>query len=291
VCALLPFAAAGQEAGAAVRLWSVAPYIGMFQPELEALNEQEFRAPYEGTAQFTDPVANNSEGTFSYSTPLPEFSPGTLTGLEFTRQINERHFLLMGAATWEASSTAVSTGLFPIQGDFESVNATRKAKLSYNEFYLGWRYNFLSRPSAYRFYFAASLHHLYDIDYSEEFTGVFLCGDIRSFRKSLIIRAQATGLPLLEGKAGGEWFVTDWLSLGIEGGYDIGLKEIELVAVGRSPITSDFLATDNVQVFPPMRMDLTTRRMIHKSVAGGDYETTRLDFSGWKLLMKATLYF
>lgn len=290
--ALLPLAAAGQEKpAAATRLWSAAPYFGMFQPKLEAINEGEFNAPYEGAAQFTDPVANNTEGTFVYDTPLPAFSPGALTGLEFTRQINERHFLLLGIATWQATSTAASTGLFPIQGAFETINATRKASMSYNEFYLGWRYNFSTRASPFRFYFAASLHHLYDIDYNEEFTGVFTSGDIRSFRKTIMIRAQTTGLPLLEGKAGGEVFITDWLSFGIEGGYDIGLNEVKLDPVGRSPITSDYLATDNVQVQPPMRMNLTTRDIEHKSVSGGDYEVTRLDFTGWKLLMKATLYF
>lgn len=288
--ALLPLAVAGQEAAPA-RDWSVAPYIGMYQPKLDALNEGEFRAPYEGSAQFVDPVANNTDGTFSYSTPLPEFNPGTLSGLEFQRKINERHSLLMGAGTWQATTTAASTGLFPIQGAFETVNAQRKVNLSFNEFYLGWRYNVLAKASGYRFYVAASLHHLYDIDYREDFTGVFLSGDIRQFRKSLIIRAQTTGLPLLEGTAGGEVFLTDWLSLGLEGGYDLGLKEIELEGAGRVPVTTDFLATDNVQLRPPMVMDTTTRNMTHKSVPGGDYEVTRLDFSGWRLLMKATVYF
>ena len=288
--ALLPPAAAAQ-GEPATRTWSVAPYFGMYEPKLEALNEGEFRAPYEGGAQFVDPVANNTDGTFSYHTPVPPFNPGSLTGLEFQRQINQRHYLLMGAATWQATSTAASTGLFPIQGAFELVNAKRKVNLSFNEFYLGWRYNVLSRPSAFRFYIAASLHHLYDIDYREDFTGVFLSGDIRQFRKSLIIRAQTTGLPLLEGSAGGEVFLTDWLSLGLEGSYDLGLKDIELEGVGRVPVTTDFLATDNVQVRPPMVMNLQTRRMTHKSVAGGDYEVTRLNFNGWRLLMKATIHF
>lgn len=288
-CLIAP-AAAAQE-NAAPRAWGIAPYFGMNQPKLDALNKGEFQAPYEGGAQFVDPVANNTDGTFSYNTPVPAFNPGTLTGLELQWRLNDRHSFLMGASTWQATSTAASTGLFPIQGGFESVNAQRKVNLSYNEFFLGWRYNLFSRPNTYRFYVSATLHHLYDIDYREDFTGVFLSGDIRQFRKSLIIRAQATGLPLLEGAAGGEWFLADWLSLGLEGGYDLGLKDIELTGAGATPVTSDFLATDNVQVRPPMIMDTTTRLMTHKSVAGGDYEVTRLDFSGWRLIMKATVYF
>ncbi|MCC6303346.1 MAG: hypothetical protein IT489_11185 [Gammaproteobacteria bacterium] len=287
-CLIAP-AAWGQEA--TTRTWGIAPYFGLNQPKLEALNKGEFQAPYEGGAQFVDPVANNTDGTFSYNTPVSPFNPGTLTGLEFQWRLNDRHSFLMGASTWQATSTAVSTGLFPIQGGLESVNAQRKVNLSYNEFFLGWRYNLFARPNTYRFYVSATLHHLYDIDYREDFTGVFLSGDVRQFRKSIIIRAQTTGLPLLEGAAGGEWFLADWFSLGLEGGYDLGLKDIELEGAGTTPITSDFLATDNVQVRPPMIMDNTTRRMTHKSVAGGDYEVTRLDFSGWRLLMKATVYF
>lgn len=273
------------------RTWGISPYFGMNQPKLDALNKGEFRAPYEGGAQFVDPVANNTDGTFTYNTPLAPFNPGTLTGLEFQWRINDKHSFLMGASTWQATTTTASTGLFPIQGAFEIASATRKANLSYNEFFLGWRYNLFSRPKTYRFYLSATLHHLYDIDYREDFTSVFLSGDIRQFRKSLIIRAQTTGLPVLEGAAGGEWFLTDWLSLGLEGAYDIGLKDIELEGVGTTPITSDFLATDNVQLRPPMIMDVPTRRMTHKSVSGGAYEFTRLDFSGWRLLMKATFYF
>ncbi|MCC6208186.1 MAG: hypothetical protein IT488_08535 [Gammaproteobacteria bacterium] len=288
-CLIAPQARGQEEA--AIRTWSVAPYFGMNQPKLDALNKGEFQAPYEGGAQFVDPVANNTDGTFTYNTPLAPFNPGTLTGLEFQWRINDKHSFLVGASTWQATSTAASTGLFPIQGAFELVNARRTVNLSYNEFFLGWRYNLFSRPNSYRFYVSASLHHLYDIDYREDFTGVFLSGDVRQFRKSLIIRAQTTGLPLLEGTAGGEWFVTNWLSLGIEGGYDIGLKDIELQGVGTTPITSDFLATDNVQLRPPMIMDFPTRNMTHKSVSGGDYEVTRLDFSGWRLVMKATFYF
>ncbi|MGE0373246.1 MAG: hypothetical protein AB7Q01_15375 [Gammaproteobacteria bacterium] len=290
LAAVSPPAAWAQQ-DAATHTWSVAPYFGMNQPKLDDLNEGEFQAPYEGGAQFVDPVANNTDGTFSYNTPVAPFNPGTLTGLEFQWRLNDKHSFLIGGSTWQATSTSASTGLFPIQGAFEVVNAQRKVNLSYNEFFLGWRYNLFARPKTYRFYVSATLHHLYDIDYREDFTGVFLSGDIRQFRKSLIIRAQTTGLPLLEGAAGGEWFLTDWLALGIEGGYDIGLKEVELEGVGRTPVTSDFLATDNVQVRPPMVMDLTTRHMTHKSVPGGDYEVTRLDFSGWRLVMKATIYF
>jgi hypothetical protein len=273
------------------KVWSVSPYVGFYQPSLKALNRGEFKAPYEGTAQFIDPVANNSENTFSYDTPLAPFNPATPVGVEFQYRFNDRHSLLIGAANWQATTSTTSTGDFPIQGALEAVDALRKAELSFTEYYLGWRYDLWPRPGTFRLYLAGSLHQLYDINYREDFTGIFLSGDVRQFRKSVTIRARTTGLPLLQGMVGGEWFVADWLSLGLEGGYDLGLKEVTLQGLGATPVVQDFLATDNVQVFPPMRMDVTTRRMIHKSEPGGDYQVTRLDFSGWKVLVKANIYF
>jgi hypothetical protein len=279
----------GQSPGS--RTWSVSPYVGLHQPNLKELNKGEFRAPYEGTAQILNPVGNNQQGTFSYNTPLPEFDPGTLTGLELNWRINERHTLLIGGATWQATSTASSRGLFPVQGSFESISAVRKASLSYNEYYLGWRYNLAPRRGKYRFYFSASLHQIYDMDYREDFTTVFLSGPPRTFRKTIVIQAQSTGLTLLQGMAGGEWFFTDWLSLGLEGGYSLPFNKAELAGLGTTPIRSDFLATDNVQVQPPMLLDLQSRRLMYKSEPGGAYERLRLSFDGWKTLMKVTLYF
>lgn len=300
--AILVFATGALSAGAAFgqadaekavkRTWSVAPYVGLHQPSLEALVKGAFKAPYEGTAQLLNPVGNNQQGTFSYPTPLPEFASGTITGLEFSWRMNDRHSLLFGASTWQATSTASSRGLFPVQGDFESITAQRKASLSYNEYYFGWRYNFeRALDRKYRFYFSATLHQYYDIDYREDFTAIFLSGPPRTFRKSIVIQAQATGLPLLQGMGGAEWFVTDWLSLGLEGGLGLGLRKVELQPLGTIPIRSDFLATDNVQVQPPVRQNLQERNMEYKSEAGGDYQTMKLNFNGWKALFKVTLYY
>lgn len=289
---LLPAAAwAQEEAGDRGHRWSVSPYVGLHQPELKALNKGEFNAPYEGTAQIVNPAGNNQEGNFSYNTPLPEFDPGAITGLQFAWHLNERHSFLAGMSTWQATSTIGSRGLFPLQGSFENMSATRKANLSYNEYYLGWRYNIKTRSERFRFYTSATLHQLYDIDYREDFTAVFLSGDARTFRKTIVIQAQSTGLPLLQGALGGEWFVVDWLSIGFEGALTYTLKDTEMAGVAPAPIRSDFLATDNVQVSPPMRVDAATRNMTHKSEPGGDYQILKLNFDGWKALLKVTLYY
>jgi len=166
--------------------WGVSPYFGLHEPRLDQLNSGEFLAPHEGTADIINPTGNNVTETFSYQSPLPPFDPGPLTGVEFQWQLNDRHMVLLGAATWEATSSAASTGLLPVQGNFESIAAERRADLSYLEYYLGWRYHLFAVPQKYRFYLSASLHHLYDIDFREDFTMVFKTGPARTFRKSII---------------------------------------------------------------------------------------------------------
>lgn len=269
------------------RKWGVSPYLGLHQPSLEKLNEGVFTTPYEGTAQFIDPTANNQSGEFTFETPLPEFYPGSLAGLEFQWRFNDKHTLILGAGTWEATSSVHSTNQLPVQGVLQGVSATRKADLSYVEYYLGWRYNLITRPGRYRIYTTANLHQLYDIDYREDFSGVFLTGDLRTFRKTTVIIGQSTGLILLEGMAGGEWFINDWFSLGIEGGYGFGLNRIEFT---NNSAQTDFLDTDNISLSYPTSVG-ADGRMDYRAQAGGSYKDLKLNFNGWKTLLKATVYF
>jgi hypothetical protein len=270
------------------RRWGIAPYLGFHQPALKHLNDGLFRAPYEGSAEFIDPETSNRTGSFIYESPLPALNPGPIAGLEFRWRVNELNALVFGVGTWQASSVVGSVGNLPVQGALERVTAQRKADLSYNEYFLGWRRQLLTRPGRYRFYVAGTLHQLFDLDYREDFTTVFLSGDARTFRKSTVTLAQATGTTLLQGAFGGEWFIGDWLSLGLEGAFGLGLQKTELGAA--EPLT-DFLFTDNIIIEYPARAAEEDGRVEFKAEAGGEYQKLRLDFNGWKAVFKATIYF
>ena len=188
--------------------------MGLFNPSLKLLNKGEFRSPYEGTADIVDQFGNNNNVTvpFIFRTPMPELDPGPLGGLEFQWRINEKNSLLIGGSSWEATSAATARGVFPVQGAFESVISQRKGDISFTEFYLGWRYNAIHKPKKHDFYFSLSLHDIFDVNYREEFSLLFLSGPPRSFRRSMVVESKATGLLLLQGTGGGEWFINDWLS-------------------------------------------------------------------------------
>jgi hypothetical protein len=270
--------------------WGISPYIGLYQPKLTDLIHGAFQAPFLGQADFIDPTSQNTTGTFNYQSPLPPFNPGTLAGLEASWRINDKNALILGVGTWEAVSSVASVGNLPIEGNLERTDMLRKADFTFNELYLGWRYNLHDRPGKYRLYFTGTLHQVFDLDYREDWTNVFLSGDVRTFRKTTMITAQATGLALLEGSVGGEWFFTDWFSLGIEAGYRYAPSDIEL---SQGEIHTDVLATDNLSVQYPLRNGNSGRIEYNARPGTGapGYDPLKLDFSGWMSVFKATVYF
>ena len=270
--------------------WGISPYIGLYQPKLTDLNKGAFLAPFLGQADFIDPTSQNRTETFNYQTPLPPLNPGTLAGLEAQWRINDKSALILGVGTWEAVSSVASVGNLPIEGNLERTDMLRKADISFNEFYLGWRYNFHDQPGKYRLYVTGTLHQVFDLDYREDWTNVFLSGDVRTFRKTTVIAGQATGLSLLEGIVGGEWFFTDWFSLGIEAGYRYAPSDIEL---SQATIRTDVLATDNLSVQYPLRNGNDGRVDYNARPGNGifGYDDLKLDFSGWLSVFKATVYF
>lgn len=279
--------ATGASAEENPRAWGLSPYVGLHHPDLENLNNGQFRSPYEGTADIIDDLGFNTPTGFTYRNPMPELEPGTLAGLEFLWNINDKHVLLIGGGSWESTSFATAEGMFPVQGALESAVSQRKGDLSYNEFYLGWRYNAIRKPKKYNLYLRLSAHEVFDIDYREDFSLLFLSGPPRSFRKSLVVQAQATGLLLLQGGGGGEWFINDWLSLGAEAGYTFGMKEMTL---GDGRVSTDFRSTDNLFLQVPI-VPGNDGRMQYKVESGGEYRQLRLNFDGWKALLKITLYY
>ncbi len=267
--------------------WGIAPFLGLYQPSLKALNKGLFRAPFEGTAQFVDTQTNNEENTFVLEIPMPPLNASPMAGLEFQWRHNDRNVLLFGLGTWQAQSSISGITIMPIQGALENISAQRKASLSFTEFYLGWRHDLRSKPGKYRLYVAGTLHQMYDVDYREDFTAVYLSGDARTFRKSSVTLAETTGALLLQSTAGGEWFISERLSIGIEGSYGFGLRQMDL---SRAQLVTDFLFTDNVIIRYPGQPG-ADGRMDYKTEVGGEYRNLKLDFSGWKAAIKATIYF
>jgi hypothetical protein len=281
-----------QAAGAAAEeepsRWSVTPTLGVFQPSLKQLNEGVFRAPYEGTGTVTNALGGGDDLVVSYVSPLPALNPGTLAGLDFQWRVDDKNGFFMGVSDWQATSFTSSVGTMPIQGVVSQVAAQRKANLSFREYHLGWRHTVYDKPKKYNLYATGSLHQVYDVDYQESFSMVFLSGPPQSFRKSIVVSGHGTGGFLLQGGLGGEWHITDSIAVGVEGDYALDLKKVLLL---NGKASNDILDTDNLTMNKtPIVVD-SNNALTYKSEAGGTYKDLALDFGGWKVMLKATLYY
>ncbi len=268
--------------------WSFSPSVGIHVPDLHKLNEGVFRAPFSGRADILLVGDAPIQGTFQFKNPLPSIDYGSLAGIEFQWKMSDEVWFLIGGGSWEASSEASANGVLPIQGVLSRATNNRRGKLSYNEFFMGWRHNLVRRPEKLNMYYRFSLHEIFDIDYREDWAFQFVDGPVESFRKNLVVQSQATGVLLLQLDFGAELFLRKWLSVGFESGYAYGLRDFTL---RDSNLKVDFLDTDNLFVDVPIRPNPQTQNMEFNSENGSGYNGLALSFNGWKALVRISIYY
>ncbi len=268
--------------------WSFSPVVGIHVPSLKQLNEGVFRAPFSGRADVLLVGDTATQGTFLLKNPLPSIDYGPSAGIEFQWKMSDEIWFLIGGSSWEAASEASANGVLPIQGVLSRVSNSRRGKLSYNEFFMGWRHNVIRRPEKLNLYYRASLHEIFDIDYREDWAFFFVDGPVESFRKNIVIQSQATGVLLLQVGFGAELFLRKWLSIGFESGYAYGVRDFSL---RDSRVRTDFLDTDNLFVDVPIRPNPKTQNMEYNSENGSGYNPLTLSFNGWKALIRANIYY
>ncbi len=266
-------------------------YLGVHRPALEDLNDHEFKSSIGGFATLFAGSGNNLQIPLNYQNPLPALEMGANGGLEFQWRLNDDYAFLFGGGNWEATSRAVAAGGLYVQGDPADVISERVAKLSYNEFYFGLKRNVVDIDSKYKLYYQLTLNEVFDIDFREDMVFLFTAGKAAGVKKTIILQSQATGLLMLQPGFGMDYFFDDWLSVGVETSYVIGLKRPTL-RDGTSG--TNFLPTDNLTFWLPQRVDAASGnlgylRQDFKTIE--DYSTIRLNFDGWKLLFKMNIYF
>lgn len=279
----MPLLAAGKDLGVGI-------YLGVHSPALEDINDGEFKSPIGGfSTVFTD-VGNNEQKPLNFQNPLPDLELGANGGLEFQWLLNERYSFLLGGGTWEATSRALAAGGFYIQGATADVINERVAKLSYNEFYFGLKWK-IADIDKYRLYYRLTLNEVFDVDLREDVVFLFTAGKAAGVKKTILLQSQATGLLMLQPGFGTEYFFTDWLSVGADASYVIGLKRLTL-RDGTS--NTNFLPTDNLTFWLPQRVGTSSGNLEylnHDFETIEDYSTIKLNFDGWKLLFKMNIYF
>jgi len=301
--------------------WAFSLLLGGHLPDLQPLNEGLFRSPFTGEATILvreggtgGATGNTGDGTtvdqndvetfgYRFENPLPNVGLGAKVGLEFQWQPNDRHGFIFGFGSWEKTAINRVTGNFPLQQHFASnvINSERRGAISYTEYTLGWRYNLL-KSDKFRLYSRLTVNEVFDIDYREDF--VFYVAesqieDLPGIRRDMVVTAQTAALFMGQIGLGGEWFLRDWFSLGLEGGYMIGQSSFMLRDV---QVYDDFVSGDSLQRtgMPFRRMSDGTLGYLLESATYQDlqdpstresyYRSMRLGFDGWTFNFRLNFY-
>ncbi len=284
------FAITGASVAADVR-WSVSPVLGVHKPDLGPINDNVLGAelPIIGELQFPDD-GRSREVRYSVDNPLTKIRFGTEAGLEFQMEIGQKNHLVIGLSSWEGGGSSLVKTTLPFQGRLIDTVYERRANMSYLQYYIGWRRDLFVRHKKYKIYSRLLLNEVFDIDFRESFVFEFTDAsdsDI-TFKRITKLDTQATGLMMLQPAIGGEIFMRDWLSVGFDVGYAIGLNKFQL---GNAQVNNDFQAQDSVTIRYPTGAASDGSQNLGYLNDEGRYEKMELDMSGWRASFKINVYY
>lgn len=327
VCFLALMILFSQQVLAKEEKWSLTPIFGIHKPKLEALNEGEFKSPFLGVGVANRPDIpgedpqqderpdERTQFAFGGDIPLEPLGAAANLGLEFQWQQNDKHVFLFGVSSWEASSSnSIFIKQLPLQGTLHEAILDRRAKMSYNEYYLGWRFNVVNRPKKYKFYTRFSLHELFDIDYREDLVFSLLDQpnledseqNFAGVKRIFILKPQTTGVLMLQAGIGGEYFLRKNFSISFEGGYAYQPQPFTFTSMN---IKEDMREENDGWEYTGTPLTTDSQGRVHyiaegvqPSVdwSGGTSETARklpatrqmrLTFDGWKAAYRISFYF
>ena len=274
--------------------WSFSMAFGAHRANLNELNKGLFKAPLLGKgAIFADENEQESTiKTFRFDKDLPESPNGAKAAFELQWHANSKHALIFGIGSWEKTSIVREPGEVPTQGAINVVNFERRAKISYSEYSIGWRYAFFDRAK-YQFYFRSSFHEVFDIDYREDFVFSYISGsDVAGFRRIQVMEAQTAALFMGQLALGAEWFFRNWFSMGVEAGYLKGERSVQL---RNQTFLTDFVARDNIE-FSARPYGAASDGNLGYLSPGSDinnvsYRRMKLNFSGWQVMVRINIYY
>lgn len=273
--------------------WGVAPFLGIYRPDLSVLNDGALKAPFLVSGDVVQPDDSVISEFRMVTTDLPAITSGTNAGLEFQLNLVERHALLISIGTWEGNSSGWSVGEFPLQGTVNDVIYNRKVNISYTDLGLGWKYRVLQRGGV-RISTRLSLHELFDFDYRDQNVLLFTEGTAQGFRRIYATESTSTAILMLQTGASAEYFVRDWWSIGLDVGYQFGLDEFVPVHHG---IQSDFragtdgISTNSSRSFNPPVANLAGRTQYSSASGFEQYRDLEIDMDGWKIALRATVFY
>ncbi len=279
--------------------------IGVHAPAINAINDHVVNAPLLGIGTLRGEPDSELAGVsttvpFEFRAPMSGIGQNANMGLEFQWLQSRKNVFFMGASTWEGVTRGMSSGQLPMQGSLRAVRYDRRVKLSYNEFYFGWRRNFSLIARRFQIYTRVSLNEVFDIDYRDENVYTIMDeGDLNDVKRIINVNGQATGVAMLLIGLGGEYFFSRNISLGFDAGYAVNERPFQFK---NSSFQTDLRDGDGIQVFTPTLPVTTTAPTLgyvnenETATAELSRETVvinelKLRLDGWKFFFRVNIYY
>ncbi len=271
--------------------WSITPILGIHHPTLAPINEGIFQAPFAAKSDLLLASGASDSTLFQFPNPLPPLAPGGYAGFEFEWAMTARANWIAGLGTWESSSAAITNGAMPFQRGYTDAIFQRRATVSYNEVYVGGRYNIVLKPKHYRIYGRLTLNTLFDIDFRENQLFRFQIEDGQIVTRSIIVDGRSTAALLTQAGLGAEYYIGDRFSVSLEGAYTFTARKFYL---SRAGYNTDFADHDGYGLFYGTVDPDPYGRLEYLTIGEDDaieYNPMRLDMNGWKLLFRVSMFY
>ena len=274
--------------------WSVSPLLGVHRPSMTLLTEGEFKAPLPGRGRIIfEDSGENTDYDFVIENDLPDIDSGTEAGIEFRLILDSKYSLILGASAWEGVSTSSVQTEIPFQGVLTPAGYERSASISYFQYFVGVQRILLRKPKKYDIYGRMTLNEVMDIDYKENLVFGFEGSNGDTFKRIIEMGSQATGLLMMNFGIGGEYFLRNWFSLGLDLGYSVGMEDVTL---GNASLKTDIQVEDNLNFRTPVKLDDNNPNQLTYLAEANSYDDVtyrklEISFNGWRALFRVNMYF
>ncbi len=273
--------------------FSVSPGYHAYYPGFDDLHDGAYQSTISGQALLVDfdSGATTQSDVYSNNRLEPANHVGAL-GLEFGYRLRRNLTLHIGFNPWEQSSINTEIETWPIMGQIPDYSdLQRSATIAFDDLYAGFEQSLRPTTSAYlNPYWGVSIHQLRNISYKERYSFLFIGTTMPQHVRYLETQFKASNSHYLRLSVGNEFFLNEWISAKVEGGYAYapgGSRKLTLESSSTDLNAPDLIVT------PPTTVgsDGFAHYIVDPQASSAEYRKIELDFSGWQLAFNLNFYF
>ena len=175
-------------------------------------------------------------------------------GADIAFRLNKEFSIVLSTETWSTFVVAQDTVPFLIRQDEPYLFVPRSARfnLQINQYFVSWRYHFFNQPRKKNFYFDLGLLGLAQANLTMDALMNVVSPIVPNGGFASISSTEATGYGFVfHTGIGGEYFLTRWLSVGLQAQYVLGnIDKLKITRVFESGFAGNPAVPSPPGVFP-----------------------------------------